>query len=322
MADVLSRTVAGRPSTRIGPVMNVLPREKQIEVIAALCDGLGIRAVSRITGVNRGTVAALALKVGRGCAELHDRMMVGIRTSRLELDELWSYVGKKQARVNKNALGAAAVGDQYTFVALAASTRAIVAYRTGKRDSGTTHDFIADLRERVIGSPEISTDGFKPYQNAIRAEFGNRIAHGVINKTYSVTHIGLKEAARRYSPAQVVAVAYDVVSGVPADISTSYVERSNLTLRMSSKRFARLSNGFSKRLEPHCATISLYVMHYNFCRVHESLKATPAMALGVAERVWTIAELVDAALATQPIAPKVTPPDMRRRFTVIQGGIE
>jgi IS1 family transposase len=300
--------------------MNVLPRDQQIAVIAALCDGLGVRAVSRITGVNRGTVAALALKVGRGCAELHDRMMVGLRPSRVELDELWSYVGKKQARVNKNELGAAAVGDQYTYIALAASTRAIIAYRTGKRDSGTTHDFIADLRQRVIGLPEISTDGFLPYQNAIRAEFGNRVAHGVVNKTYSVTNIGMKEAARRYSPAQVVAVEYDVVSGVPADISTSYVERSNLTLRMSSKRFARLSNGFSKKLDNHCSAVALYVAHYNLCRVHESLRSTPAMALGVADRVWTIADLLDAAMATQPIDPIVTAPDRRKRFTVVDGG--
>jgi IS1 family transposase len=191
----------------------------------------------------------------------------------------------------------AAVGDQYTFLALASSSRAIISYFTGKRDSGNTHEFVADLRERVIGLPEISTDGFKPYQNAIRAEFGNRIAHGVVDKTYSVTHIGMKEAARRYSPAQVVAVARDV----PAEISTSYVERSNLTLRMSSKRFARLSNGFSKQLENHRAAVSLYVAHYNLCRVHESLRSTPAMAIGVADRVWTVGDLLDAALATHPI---------------------
>ncbi|HWK98137.1 MAG TPA: transposase [Pseudolabrys sp.] len=300
--------------------VNVLPREKQIEVIAALCDGLGVRAVSRITRVNRGTVAALALKVGNGCAELHDRMMVGIRTSRLELDELWAYVGKKQAQVDRKALGAAAVGDQYTFIALSASSRAIVSYLTGKRDSGNTHDFIADLRGRVIGSPEISTDGFTPYQNAIRAEFGNRIAHGVVNKTYSVTNLAVKDAARRYSPAQVVAVEYDVVSGIPANISTSYVERSNLTLRMSSKRFARLSNGFSKKLEPHCAAVSLYVAHYNLCRIHESLRSTPAIALGVADRVWTIGDLVDAALATQPIKPTTTAPERRKQWRVIEGG--
>jgi IS1 family transposase len=300
--------------------MNILSRDKQIEVIAALCDGLGVRATARITGVNRGTVAALALRVGRGCAELHDRMMVGIRTSRIELDELWSFVGKKQARVDRNELAAAAIGDQYTFVALSASTRAIVSYFTGKRDSGNTHEFVADLRQRVIGLPEISTDGWLAYQNAIRSEFGNRIAHGTITKTYSVTHLAVVEASRRYSPAQVIAVERDVVSGIPADISTSYVERSHLTLRQSCKRFARLGNGFSKRLENHCAAVSLYVAHYNLCRVHESLRSTPAMALGIAERIWTIGDLLDAALATQPIAPVTTAPERRKRFRVIEGG--
>jgi IS1 family transposase len=298
--------------------MNVLPREKQIEVIAALCDGLGVRAVSRITGVNRGTVGALALKVGHGCAELHDRMMVGVRTGRLELDELWSYVGKKQKNVTRKDI--AVTGDQYTYIGLAASTRAIVSYRTGKRDTDNTLEFIHDLRERVIGYPEISTDGFHPYKSAIRDAFAGRASHGVIVKTYSVTNLAVKEAARRYSPAQVVAVAREVESGAPEHISTSYVERSNLSIRMGMKRFARLSNGFSKKLEPHCAAVSLYVAHYNLCRVHESLKQTPAMALGIADRVWTISELLDAALATQPITPVTTAPDRRKQFRVIEGG--
>jgi len=300
--------------------MNVLERSKQIEIISALCEGIGQRAVARLTGTNRKTVARLALSVGRGCAELHDRMMVGVRTSRVELDELWSFVAKKQARVQKNELAAAAVGDQYTYMALSASHRAIISYFTGKRDSGNTHAFIADLRQRVIGSPEISTDGFLPYKNSIRAEFGNRIAHGTVNKTYSVTHLAVKDAARRYSPAQVIAVDYDVVSGVPAEISTSYVERSHLTLRQSCKRFARLGNGFSKRLENHCTAVSLYVAHYNLCRVHESLCSTPAMALGIADRVWSIADLIDGALFTQPITPVTTAPDRRKRFKVIDGG--
>src|SRR5260370_31636669 len=148
--------------------MNILPRDKQIEVIAALCDGLGIRAVSRITGVNRGTIADLALKVGRGCAVLHDGKMTGLRVSRLELDELWAYVGRKPKRVQPNHRDAIVAGDQYTFVGLAASARAIIAYRTGKRDTENTLEFVHDLRERVIGAPEISTDGFRPYQAAIR----------------------------------------------------------------------------------------------------------------------------------------------------------
>ncbi|MGO9049631.1 MAG: hypothetical protein ACLP19_04060 [Xanthobacteraceae bacterium] len=138
----------------------------------------------------------------------------------------------------------------------------------------------------------------------------------------AATHLAVKDAARRYSPAQVVAVTREVESGVPSHISTSCVERSNLTLRMSSKRFARLSNGFSKKLEPHCAAVSLYLAHYNLCRVHEALRSTPAMALGIADRVWTIGDLLDAALATQPITPTTTAPDRRRRFRVIDGGKE
>jgi IS1 family transposase len=168
--------------------------------------------------------------------------------------------------------------------------------------------------------PEISTDGYHPYKSAIRDAFGNRVPHGTVTKTYSVTHLAVREASRRYSPAEVVAVARDVVSGVPAQISTSYVERSHLTLRQSSKRFARLGNGFSKRLEPHCAAVSLYVAYYNLTRVHESLRCTPAMALGITDRVWTIADLIEAALATQPIAPLPSAPERRKTFRVIEGG--
>ncbi len=298
--------------------MNILSRDKQLSVIAALCDGLGIRAAARITGVNRGTVAALALKIGRGCAALHDGKMVGVRTSRIECDELWSFIGRKQAQVKRTDPDRDVAGDAYTYVALSSSTRAIVAYHTGKRTTDNTDQFIQDLRGRVIGAPEISTDGLHHYRPAIRDAFGKGVAHGIINKTYSVTHLAVKEASRRYSPAQVIAVEYDVASGVPSDISTSLVERSHLTLRQSCKRFARLGLGFSKRIEQHAAAISLYVMHYNFVRVHESLRATPAVALGVADRVWTLGDLLDAALATQPINPIDTPAKRRSRFKVIQ----
>ncbi len=212
-------------------------------------------------------------------------------------------------------------GDQYTFVALAASSRAIIAYQTGKRDGFTTNDFVRDLSERVIGRPEISSDGFPAYASAVRAAFGARVDYGQIVKTYSVTNLTTTEASRRYSPAAVVAVSREVITGLPAQISTSYVERSNLTIRMSCRRFARLSNGFSKRLENHRAAVSLHIAYYNLCRVHESLRSTPAMALGIADRVWTIGDLLDAALATQPITPTISPgSDRRRRFRVIEGG--
>lgn len=296
--------------------MNILSRDQQIHVISCLTEGMSIRATERLTSIHRDTIMRLGARVGRGCAELHDRMMVGLRVGRIEMDELWAYVGKKQKRTRAHE---ATKGDQYTFVALASSARAIIAYRTGKRHGATTDDFVQDLRQRVLGAPEISTDGFLPYQPAIRDAFRGRAAHGVINKTYSVTDLR-KDAAHRYSPAEVVAVARDVISGVPAEISTSYVERSNLSIRMACRRFTRLTNGFSKKLDNHEAAVSLYVAHYNLCRVHESLRHTPAMALGIADRTWSIGDLIDAALATQPIEPVTTAPDRRRRFRVIDGG--
>lgn len=302
--------------------MNNLSRDKQIEIIGALCEGVGQRAVARLTDTDRKTVARLAFAIGRGAAELHDRMMVGLRVHRIECDQLWAYVGhKRNPQKGPKRRPSPVMGDQYTFIALASSTRAIIGYCTGKRDDVTTDAFIQDLRGRVIGAPEISTDGFRPYKPAIRDAFGSRVAHGTVAKTYSVTHLNVSEASRRYSPAQVIAVEYDAVSGVPAQISTSYVERQNLTLRMSSKRFARLSNGFSKKLDCHLAAVSLHVAFYNLCRSHEALRMTPAMALGITDRVWSIGDMIDAALKAVPTVPTPTPAQRRKSFRVIQGDL-
>jgi len=302
--------------------MNILPRDKQIDIVAALCEGNGIRATARLTDTDRKTVARLALQVGRGCAELHDRVMVGLRVPRVELDELWAFVGKKQRNVTRE--DSLDIGDQYTFIALASSAKAIIAYYTGKRDNISTNDFVRDLSERVLGRPEISSDGFRPYRTAIPAVFGARVDYGQIVKTLSVTDLR-KDAAHRYSPAEVVAVARDVVCGLPTEISTSYAERGNLSVRTGCKRFARLTLSHSKKLTHHLAGISLYVAHYNFCRVHEALtpdvrhQNTPAMAVGVADHVWSIGELIGAALAAAPRGPVDTPSGRRHRFQVIEG---
>jgi IS1 family transposase len=302
--------------------MNILSRDKQIDIIAALCEGMGQRAAARLAGVDRKTIARLALQIGKGCAELHDRRVVGVRVARIELDEVWSFVAKKQARVKRHEVFAK--GDQYIFTALASTQKAIISYRIGKRDGDNTDDFVQDLRGRVLGAPEISTDGWHPYKLSIRDAFRNS-AHGVIVKKVAVTDLR-PAASHRYSPAEVVAVAREAAQGVPMEISTSYVERSNLTIRMESRRFTRLTNGFSKKLECHAAAVSLYVAHYNWCRVHEALtpdarhQTTPAMALGIADHVWSIGELIDAALAVAPREPTETAPDRRRRFRVIEGG--
>jgi IS1 family transposase len=309
--------------------MNILPLEKQTEIIAALTEGCSIRAVERLTGVHRDTIMRLAVRVGEGCLHLHNAKMRRLQVGRIELDEIWGFVGKKQKMVTPT--DSDMVGDQYTFIALAGAAKAIITYRTGKRNGANTQAFCDDLRRRVIGQPEISADGFQAYPWAVSLAFGENASFGVIEKHYAVN--GTPEASRRYSPGQVVGVSKNAVFGKPAHISTSYVERQNLTLRMSQRRFTRLTNGFSKTYLNHCAAVALYVMHYNFCRVHEALRVTPAMQLGVTDHIWTIGELVEAALKAAPMPPPGTgtpqdptpgpSPTGRKvgRFTVIDGGI-
>lgn len=226
--------------------------------------------MERLTGAHRDSIMRLGVKVGEGCAKLHDALIRDLNVARIELDETWSYVGKKQKMVKPE--DGANVGYQYVYIALAGSAKAIISYWIGKRNGPNTHTFVMDLRQRVLGAPEISSDGWHSYPPAIEAAFGSDCSFGVIEKKYAVVGGYTPEAARRYSPAQVVAVERKHVIGAPRHISTSYIERQNLSLRMGQKRFARLSNGFSKKLENHAAAVSLYVAHYNFCRVHEALR--------------------------------------------------
>ncbi len=293
--------------------MNILSHDKQAQIIAALAEGCSIRATERLTGVHRDTITRLAVRVGEGCAKLHHTMMRDLQVSRIELDEIWSYVGKKQRKVTPDDDDM--VGDQYTFIALAGSAKAIITYRTGKRTRANTELFATDLRRRVVGAPEISADGFPAYPWAVSMAFGDQCQFGVIEKHYAVN--GTPEASRRYSPGVVVGVSKHAVVGRPAHVSTSYVERQNLTLRMQQRRFTRLTNGFSKNYLNHCAAVALYAAHYNLCRVHEALRVTPAMQLGVTDHIWTIGELVEAAFTG------ATPQVQGRkvgRFTVIDGG--
>ncbi len=292
--------------------MNVLPRDKQVEIVAALTEGCSIRAVERLTGVHRDTIMRLGHDVGVGCAKLHDGLMRDLRVNRIELDEIWQYVGKKRNKIT--ASDPDTIGDQYTFIAIDGTSKAILSHHTGKRDSANTKIFLADLRARVIGSPEISSDAFRAYPFAIEQEFGWQIDYGTIDKNYKVT--AGSEAARRYSPGHVVSVSRKAVLGDPQFISTSYVERQNLTLRMQQRRFTRLTNAFSKKLENHIAATALYAAWYNLCRVHEAHRVTPAMQLGVADHVWTVRELVAAALEETFERPQGR---QHGRFRVIDG---
>jgi len=272
--------------------MNVLPFDRQVEVISALTEGVSIRAVERLTGIHRDTIMRLGVRVGFGCADLHDALMHGLQVPRIELDEAWSFVGKKQKLLTPE--DGPEKGDQYVFIALAGAAKAIISYRVGKRTAENTRAFVMDVRQRVLGAPEISSDAFNAYPNAVELAFGIDCTFGTIEKHYSAPQA--VEAARRYSPAEVVSITTRAVVGRPRQISTSYVERQNLSLRMAQRRFTRLTNAFSKKLENHCAAVALYAAHYNFCRVHEALRITPAMQLGVTDHIWTVSELVNAAL--------------------------
>jgi IS1 family transposase len=271
---------------------NNLPFDRQVEIIAALTEGVSIRATERLTGVHRDTIMRLGVRVGFGCADVHDGLMHGLQVPRIELDEAWSFVGKKQKAVTRE--DSPEKGDQYVFIALAGAAKAIISYRVGKRTAENTRAFVMDVRQRVLGAPEISSDGFNAYPNAVELAFGIDCDFGTVEKHYSAPQA--VEASRRYSPAEVVSITTRAVVGRPKAISTSYVERQNLSLRMAQRRFTRLTNAFSKKLENHCAAVALYAAHYNFCRVHEALRITPAMQLGVTDHVWSIGELVHVAL--------------------------
>ncbi len=273
--------------------MNVLPHEKHVAVIAALTECCSIRATERLTDVHRDTIMRLGARVGEGCARLHDGLMRDLQVSIIEFDEIWAYVGKKQRRTVKDETDK---GDQYTFTALDTISKAIISYRTGKRSAENTQAFAQDARNRVINRPQIPSDGFEPYVDAVERAFGADVDYAMLVKVFKTEPA--KDAARRYSPGYVVGVNRAHKAGWPRreHISTSYVERSNLTLRMQQRRFTRLTNGFSKKLENHCAAVSLYVAHYNLSRVHETIRMTPAMALGVTDHIWDIGELIEAAL--------------------------
>jgi IS1 family transposase len=311
--------------------MNNLPRQKQIEAVAALCEGVSIRGSARLTGIDRDTIMALGARVGMGCAKLHNALMRDLNVSRIEFDEIWQYVAKKRKAVKEG--DPETVGDQYTFIALGGASKAIISYYTGKRTHDAAYAFARDVRARVLGAPEISCDGFNAYPWAIERAFKDDHSLGVIVKNYVGLAAGVVETARRYSPNVVASVERTAVVGSPEHISTSYVERQNLSLRMSQRRFTRLTNAFSKKFEHHVAAVALYAAHYNLCRVHEALRITPAMQLGVTDHVWSVGELVDAALngelpsGTTTDSPKnLNPSDTlqsRRRhnpFSVIDGG--
>ena len=273
---------------------NNLSREKQILCIGGLAEGQSIRAIERLTGIHQDTISRLGVRVGTACGKIMDEQMRGLACSTIQMDENWGFIGKKQKNLRPGD-EAKGFGDAWTFVAIDAETRMVPAYRVGKRDSYTANTFVADLAARLDGERvQISTDALAAYTDAIERGFGCEADYGQIVKTYGVADV---QAQRRYSPAELVRITRKIVSGnpLPKLISTSYVERQNLTMRMHMRRLTRLTNAFSKKLENFKAAVSLHFAYYNFVRVHKSLRMTPAMAGGVTNTIWTIGDLVEAA---------------------------
>jgi IS1 family transposase len=282
--------------------MNRLSPERRKQVIAALVEGNSIRATVRMTGVAKNTVTKLLVDLGTVCSIYQDRAMRDLPCERILTDEIWAFVGakRKNVRPEKRAEG---WGDVWTWVALDADTKLVPSYRIGWRDAREASAFMADLASRMQNRIQLTSDGWSPYPGAVKGAFADEIDYAQLIKLYG----GPRDGEQRYSPAECIGVEVVKVTGEPnADhISTSYVERQNLTMRMSMRRFTRLTNAFSKKVENLAAAVSLHFMHYNFCRVHASLDGrTPAMAAGLADHVWTLDELIGLLEAAERVPVK------------------
>lgn len=291
---------------------NVLSWERRVAVVCHLVEGAGVNATSRLTGVSKEAILSLLLRAGEGCDRLHDRMVRDLPIREVQADEIWSFVRKKAKRVAP--MDPPDWGDAYTFLAMARTQKLMIAYRVGKRDEKNTRAFIGDLRARLSVVPLLCTDGWSAYPSAVGDCFsiddrpGAAVDYVVLNKEFNGRRIRDDEA--RYEPPRNPTVTKRPIFGAPdaSRASTSHVERANLTVRMHVRRFTRLCNGYSKSLAHHKAAVSLHVAFYNFVRVHEALRVTPAMEAGLTKTVWTVSDLLSAALG-EPIgkAPTVKP---------------
>lgn len=271
--------------------MNQLSIEKRTQIVSALVEGCSIRSIVRMTGASKNTIAKLLVELGAACAEYMDKTLVNLPCARVQVDEIWSFVGCKEknitlAKVERDGI----VGDVWTWVAIDADTKLICGWLVGQRDAGCATDFIKDVAARMANRVQLTSDGLKVYLNAVYDAFGEDIDYAQLVKHYG----NEPEAQRRYSPAVCNGAEKVIRIGDPAPkhISTSYIERQNLTMRMGMRRFTRLTNAFSKKIENHIAAIALHYMHYNFVRIHQTLRVTPAMAAGVSNRLWEIRDLV------------------------------
>lgn len=270
--------------------MNKLPIEKRRQILAMLVEGSSMRSISRVVDVSINTVSKMLVDAGNACIVLHGELVRDVTASRIQCDEIWSFCYAKQKNVAKAKDAPAEAGDVWTWTAIDADTKLIVSYLIGGRDADYAIEFMDDLRSRLANRVQLTTDGHRAYLEAVEGAFGGDVDYAQLVKIYGQA----PEGQRRYSPPECVGARKRQVEGNPdmAHVSTSYVERQNLTMRMSMRRFTRLTNGFSKKYENHVHALALYFVHYNFCRIHKSLKVTPAMAAGISDTLWTMDDVI------------------------------
>lgn len=285
--------------------MNKLPVAQRAQILAMLCEGSSMRSVSRLADVSINTVSKLLVDAGRFCAGFHDAKVRGVKAKRVQVDEIWSFVGAKQKNAPNMKVPGDGAGDAWTWTAIEADTKLIVSHFVGGRDGECAMWFIDDLRSRLANRVQLTSDGHKAYLEAAGAAFGDDVDYAMLVKIYG----NAPESAKgRYSPAECTGARKERITGTPdkAHVSTSYAERANLTMRMHNRRFTRLTNAFSKKFENHAHMVAIYAVWYNFLRIHKSLRVTPAMAAGLSETVmdWSgIVEMMDADFVPKKRGP-------------------
>jgi IS1 family transposase len=272
--------------------MNQLPLQRRAQVLGCLVEGMSIRATVRLTGVAKNTVVKLLADVGAACMVYQDSVMRDLPCKRVQVDEIWAFCYAKEKNVPKDRKGVFGYGDTWTWTAICADTKLVPCWMVGPRQASIARQFIDDLAARLSNRVQLTSDGYKPYLKAVEKSFGNDVDYAMLVKIYGETNLS-KGADKKYSPGSFVSATPTPITGDPdpKHISTSYVERQNLTMRMSMRRFTRLTNGFSKKVENLMFAVALHFMYYNFGRIHKTLRVSPAMEAGISDHIWSLEEI-------------------------------
>jgi IS1 family transposase len=294
-----------------GTGMNKLDTKTRSQILHMLCEGQSIRAITRVMGMSKNTVAKLLSDAGAICAEYQDRALRNLTSKRVQVDEIWSFTYAKQKNVATAKAAPEGAGDTWTWTAIDADTKLVMSWLVGGRDSEYAMAFIDDLSRRLANRVQLTSDGHRAYLEAVEGAFGGDVDYAMLVKIYGTSP---DSAKGRYSPAECTGARKETIEGNPdpKHVSTSFAERQNLTMRMHMRRFTRLTNGFSKKVEAHANAVALHFMYYNFVRIHKTLRVTPAMAAGVTDKLWEIADIVALIEAKEAEKPMVRGPYKKR----------